>query len=139
LMAKIVRAVHYAHQRGVIHRDLKPGNILLDEEGRPHVSDFGLAKRMESSVDVTVSGVIMGTASYMAPEQARGESKRVTTAADIFSLGVILYELISGRRPFPGETDDAIRQRIIHDDPARPGTLNHRTRGDLELICLHCL
>ena len=103
LVARIARAVHYAHQHGILHRDLEPGNILLDQHGEPHVTDFGLAKHIERESSKTLSGVILGAPSYIAPEQADG-AKVLTTAADIYSLGAILYELLTGRPPFVGAT-----------------------------------
>lgn len=154
MMAIIARAVHYAHQRGILHRDLKPGNILLDAQGQPHVVDFGLARRLESDSSLTQHGAALGTPNYMPPEQARAGSAPLTVAADVYSIGAILYELLCGRPPFQAATPLETMRRVIDEEPAPPSALRaQRTKkdgysasgdfealdDDLETICLKCL
>lgn len=139
LVAEAAEAIHHAHMRGILHRDLKPANILVDAEGRPHVTDFGLAKRVEEDVEFTASGAILGTPAYMSPEQAAGRRGSITTATDVYGLGAILYALLAGKAPFGGdsvvETIDAVR----NTPPEPPSRHNASVPRDLETIALTCL
>ena len=138
LMCKLARAVHHAHQRGILHRDLKPGNVLLDQENEPHITDFGLARQVESNSDLTRTGAVLGTPAYMPPEQAQGD-KQLTTAADIYSLGAILYELLTGQRPFRASNPIEIVMKVLNEAPKPPSEMGTKVDRGLELICLTCL
>jgi tetratricopeptide (TPR) repeat protein len=139
LVGIVAKAVHTAHTHDIVHRDLKPGNILLDEDGTPKVTDFGLAKKLDSGDGPTRTGAIMGTPSHMAPEQASEGAKSVGRAADVYALGAILYELLTGRPPFRAATNLQTLHQVIHDDPVPPGRLQPGLPRDLETIALKCL
>jgi tetratricopeptide (TPR) repeat protein/tRNA A-37 threonylcarbamoyl transferase component Bud32 len=139
LVAEVADAVNHAHQRGILHRDLKPANILVDGQGHAHVTDFGLAKRISGDAGLTVSGAIMGTPAYMAPEQAGGRSTLVTTASDVYGLGAILYAALTGRAPFSGDSVMNTLDQVRNSPPRPPTRLNAKLPRDLEMICLKCL
>jgi WD40 repeat protein len=142
LLATAARAVHHAHQRGVLHRDVKPANILIDDQGQPHVTDFGLFKRLARAAgepaSLSASNVLVGTPAYMAPEQAAGR-KDVTTAVDVYSLGAVLYELLTGGPPFRADSVPELLRQIAEKEVVRPRAMNSRIDRDLETICLKCL
>ena len=140
LLGAVARAVEHLHQQGLVHRDLKPSNILLDHEGEPYVSDFGLAKVfLGAGLEATATGVIAGTPSYMAPEQASGRGGEVGPAADVYSLGAILYELLTGQPPFREESPLDTLLDILRREPTPPRQLDPRLPRGLELICMKCL
>jgi len=135
----IAEAIHYAHERGILHRDLKPANVLVDVDDQPHVTDFGLAKRLEGDPDLTVSGQLLGSPNYMPPEQASGKRGRVSRRSDVYALGGILYHALTGRPPFLGEGMAETVQQVLNAEPVSPRFLNRSAPQDLETVCLKCL
>ena len=135
----VARAVEYAHQQGTLHRDLKPANILIDRDDQPRITDFGLARRVDADSDLTKSGQILGSPSYMPPEQASGRLGEVGPGSDVYALGAVLYDLVTGRPPFKAETPTDTLLHVLHNEPVSPRALNPRVPRDLETICLKCL
>src|SRR5256886_6393899 len=139
LIAKVVRTVHHAHEHGILHRDIKPGNILLDQKGEPHLTDFGLARLVETESTVTRTMEVLGTPSYMAPEQAVGNNAAVSSVTDVYGLGAVLYQLLTGYPPFAGGTTFETVRLVLDTNPRKPRLWNSKLDRDLETICLKCL
>jgi TolB-like protein/Tfp pilus assembly protein PilF/predicted Ser/Thr protein kinase len=139
LIEKVARTVHYAHENGILHRDIKPGNILLDKNGDPHLTDFGLARLLDAQSSVTGTIDVLGTPSYMAPEQAAGETTKLSKATDVYGLGAVLYQLLTGQPPFAGGTTYETIRLLRDTEPRQPRSLNPKIDRDLSTICLKCL
>src|SRR5947209_680274 len=139
LIAKLARTVHYAHEHGILHRDIKPGNILLDGKGEPHLTDFGLARLVETESTVTRTLEVLGTPSYMAPEQAAGNNTKLTGATDVYGLGAVLYQLLTGHPPYAGGTTYETIKLLLETEPRPPRLWNRKIDRDLSTICLKCL
>jgi WD40 repeat protein len=139
LLRVLAQAVHYAHQRGVLHRDLKPSNVLIDNSGQPRLTDFGLAKRFESGAALSMTGQILGSPNYMPPEQAAPDRGPVSPASDVYSLGAILYHLVTGRAPLVADSLESTVLAVLHTEPIAPRLLNNDVPRDVETICLKCL
>ncbi len=136
IVARVAEALHHAHQRGLVHRDVKPANLLLDRQGNVYVADFGLALPLDDPQGEATAG---GTPAYMSPEQARGEVRGLDARSDLFSLGIVLYELLTGQRPFRGATVRAVLEQIVHTDPLPPTLMNAAVPGELSRVCVKCL
>src|SRR2546425_2037031 len=139
LIANVARTVHYAHEHHILHRDIKPGNILLDRKGEPHLTDFGLARLVETESTVTRTLEVLGTPSYMAPEQAMGNNDALNSATDVYGLGAVLYQLLTGHPPFAGSTTYETVRMVLETEPRQPRLLNSKIDRDLNTICLKCL
>src|SRR5256885_439477 len=139
LIAKVARTVHYAHEHGILHRDIKPGNILLDQKDEPHLTDFGLARLVETESTVKRPMEVLGTPSYMTPEQAVGNNDAVSSVTDVYGLGAVLYQLLTGQPPFAGGTTYETIKLLLDTEPRPPRLLNPKIDRDLSTICLKCL
>ena len=139
LIVKLARTVQYAHEHNILHRDIKPGNILLDAKGEPHLTDFGLARLVEAESTVTRTREVLGTPSYMAPEQAAGETTKLGKATDVYGLGAVFYQLLTGHPPFAGGTSYETIRLLLNTEPRKPRALNRKIDRDLSTICLKCL
>jgi TolB-like protein len=139
LIANVARTVHYAHEHGILHRDIKPGNILLDSKGEPHLTDFGLARLVETESSITHTLDVLGTPSYMAPEQAVGNNAAVSSVTDVYGLGAVLYQLLTGQPPFAGGATYETIKLLLDTEPRQPRLLNPKIGRDLNTICLKCL
>src|SRR6266480_4958660 len=139
LITNVATTVHYAHEHGILHRDIKPGNVLLDAKGEPHLTDFGLARLVETESTVTRRMEVLGTPSYMAPEQAVGNNALVAEATDIYGLGAVFYQLLTGHPPFAGGTTFETIRLLLETEPRQPRLWNRKIDRDLATICLKCL
>src|SRR5262249_35603617 len=139
LVRDVARAVHHAHEQGVIHRDLKPGNVMIDAAGNPRVLDFGLARLSGDRTKLTKSGTTLGTPAYMPPEQTGGDEAKIDKRGDIYSLGAMLYHAVCGRPPFVGSTEFEIVTSVLTKDAPAPSSFEPAAKGDLDAICLRCL
>src|SRR6476646_8282315 len=139
LIAKVARTVHHAHEHGILHRDIKPGNILLDQKGEPNLTDFGLARLVETESTMTRTLEVIGTPSYMAPEQAVGNNAAVSSVTDVYALGGVLYQLLTGQPPFAGGSTYETIKLLLDSEPKHPRVINPKIDRDLSTICLKCL
>src|SRR5947207_1438894 len=139
LLVKIAHTVQFAHERGILHRDIKPGNILLDKKGEPHLTDFGLARLVETESTVTRTLEVLGTPSYMAPEQAVGNNAAISAITDVYGIGAVLYQLLTGHPPFAGGTTYETIKLLLDTEPRKPRLWNPKIDRDLSTICLKCL